>query len=532
MRTVFFVFLFFCGTFSFAQNTDVVLPLIPKPVKLTRSAGEFILTKNTRFYSDDKLLIREMAFFNDYLKFNHGFEISQTTNPFEKNTIKLLRTSDQADSLKGAYQLSIAPNKMVIKGDTTGVFYAMETLIQLINGSETSEIKLPCLTLNDKPAFAWRGMHLDVCRHFFPVSFVKRYIDLLALYKFNTFHWHLTEDQGWRIEIKKYPKLTQIGAYRKGSMIGKYSDQKFDTIRYGGFYTQEEIKEVVAYAQKRHMTIVPEIEMPGHALAAIASYPYLSCTGKQYGVARAWGVFDEVYCPKDSTFKFLEDVLTEVMALFPGKYIHIGGDECPKTNWKKCAHCQQVIKTEGLKDEHELQSYFIRRIEKFVNKNGKQIIGWDEILEGGLAPNASVMSWRGTEGGIAAAQQKHTVVMSPGEPLYFDHYQSKDIKNEPLAIGGYNPVDSVYAYDPIPNILTKEESKYILGAQGNVWTEYILNEKQVEYMAVPRMCALSEVVWCGSKDKNFTNFSNRLKLHKQLLDRMRVNYANHFLMKN
>jgi hexosaminidase len=531
MRTSFFVFLFFCGTFSFAQNTDVILPLIPKPVKLTRSAGEFNLTKNTRFYSEDKLLIREMVFFNDYLKVNHGFEISQTTNPFEKNTIKLLRTSDQADSLKGAYQLSIAPNKMVIKGDTTGVFYAMETLIQLINGSETSEIKLPCLTLNDQPVFAWRGMHLDVCRHFFPVSFVKRYIDLLALYKFNTFHWHLTEDQGWRIEIKKYPKLTQIGAYRKGSMIGKYSDQKFDTIRYGGFYKQEEIKEVVRYAQERHITIVPEIEMPGHALAAIASYPFLSCTGKQYNVAKAWGVFDEVYCPKDSTFIFLEDILTEVMALFPGKYIHIGGDECPKTNWKKCAHCQQVIKTEGLKDEHELQSYFIRRIEIFVNKNGKQIIGWDEILEGGLAPNASVMSWRGTEGGIAAAQQKHSVVMSPGKPLYFDHYQSKDIKNEPLAIGGYNPVDSVYAYDPIPSILTKEERKYILGAQGNVWTEYILNEAQVEYMAVPRMAALAEVLWTKQSDKNYSDFVQRLTNHQNLLNRMKVNYAKHFLMK-
>lgn len=532
MRCIFFSLfnLFFC--LLLAQKQNDILPLIPQPLKVTSSQGEFILSKNTVFYTEDKALIKEMAFLNEYLKKNNGFEIKQSTNPLEKNSLKLMRVITPKDSIIGGYDLSISANKVVIKGDTTGVFYAFQTLIQLINAQAGSEVKLPFVNITDKPVFPWRGMHLDVCRHFFPISFVKRYIDFLALYKLNTFHWHLTEDQGWRIEIKKYPKLTQVGAYRKGTMIGKYSDQKFDTLSYGGFYTQEEIKEVVKYAQERHITIVPEIEMPGHALAAIASYPFLSCTGKQYDVAKSWGVFDEVYCPKDSTFNFLEDVLTEVISLFPGKYIHIGGDECPKISWKNCERCQNLIKKEKLKDEHELQSYFIRRIEKFVNSKGRQIIGWDEILEGGLAPNASVMSWRGIDGGIAAAQQKHTVVMSPGKPCYFDHYQSKDIKDEPLAIGGFNPLDSVYAYEPIPKSLLKEERKYILGAQANVWTEYILNEKQVEYMSLPRMCALAEVLWTKQSNKNYSDFIARLKVHKYLLDQLEVNYAKHFLIKN
>ena len=367
-------------------------------------------------------------------------------------------------------------------------------------------------------------MHLDVGRHFFQVSFIKKYIDLIAMYKMNTFHWHLTEDQGWRIEIKKYSKLTQVGAYRKGTMVGKYSDQKYDSIPYGGFYTQEQIKEVVAYATKKHITIVPEIEMPGHSVAAIASYPWLSCTGKQIDVEKGWGVFEDVYCTKDSTFQFLQDVLDEVMTLFPGKYIHIGGDESPKTRWKACSTCQAKIKKENLKDEHELQSYFIKRIEKYVNSKGKQIIGWDEILEGGLAPNAAVMSWQGTEGGIAAAKQKHKVVMTPSSHCYFDHYQASPV-GEPLAIGGYTPLEKVYAYEPIPPVLNAEEQTFILGAQANIWTEYILNEKQVEYMAMPRMAALAEVLWTPKQNKNETNFLNRLQQHFLLLDKLDINYA-------
>ena len=423
------------------------------------------------------------------------------------------------------------------EGDGAGFFYALQTLVQLIPPLEIKTLKeapqksflLPYVYIRDQPRYDWRGMHLDVCRHFFPISFVKRYIDLIAAYKMNTFHWHLTEDQGWRIEIKKYPKLTEIGAWRSGTMIGSFKYKQMDTIRHGGFYTQKEIKEVVAYATKRHITIIPEIEMPGHSLAAIASYPWLSCTGKKQEVAKTWGVFDDVYCTKDSTFKFLEDVLTEVMALFPGNYIHIGGDECPKTRWKTCPNCQALMKKENLKDENELQSYFIKRIEKFVNSKGKQIIRWDEILEGGLAPNAAVMSWRGTEGGIAAAKQKHNVVMSPGKPCYFDHYQSRDKTSEPLAIGGFNPLDSVYNYNPTPVSLSDEEAKFIMGAQGNVWTEYILDEKQVEYMAVPRMIALAEVLWTKPENKNFANFIERLNKNKLLLDMWQVYYAKHFL---
>lgn len=353
---------------------------------------------------------------------------------------------------------------------------------------------------------------------------MKRYIDFLALYKLNTFHWHLTEDQGWRIEIKKYPKLTQVGAFRKGSMVGKYSDSKYDTLTYGGFYSQEEIKDIVKYAQERQITVVPEIEMPGHSQAAIAAYPWLSCSGKKQEVAKGWGVFEDVFCSKDSTFNFLKDVLDEVMVLFPGKYIHIGGDECPKTRWKECPHCQALIKKEHLKDEHELQSYFIKRIETYVNSKGRQIIGWDEILEGGLAPNAAVMSWRGEEGGIAAAKQKHKVVMSPGSHCYFDHYQASPA-DEPLAIGGFTPLEKVYCYEPVPKVLSAEETKYIMGAQANVWTEYILNEKQVEYMSMPRMSALAEVLWTRPENKNETNYLIRLQKHFVLLDKMQVNYA-------
>jgi hexosaminidase len=366
-------------------------------------------------------------------------------------------------------------------------------------------------------------MHLDVCRHFFDVDFVKKYIDLLARYKMNTFHWHLTEDQGWRIEIKKYPKLTEVGAWRSGSQVGPYSRREYDSVPYGGFYTEEQIKEVVAYAAARHITVVPEIEMPGHAMAALASYPQLGCTGGPYEVQKGWGVYDDVFCAgNDSVFTVLEDVLTEVMDLFPGQYIHIGGDECPKERWKNCAKCQARMKANGLKDEHELQSYFIQRIEKFVNSKGRKIIGWDEILEGGLAPNAAVMSWRGTEGGVAAAKQKHNVVMSPGSHCYFDHYQG-DPANEPLAIGGFTTVQKVYSYEPIPAELKPEEAKYILGAQGNVWTEYILKPENVEYMAVPRMLALAEVLWTPKEKRDEADFIHRLENEFPKLEAMNVN---------
>ncbi|MBK8339935.1 MAG: family 20 glycosylhydrolase [Flavobacteriales bacterium] len=429
------------------------------------------------------------------------------------------------------YWLTAEVDRILIQAPTEeGLFRGTRTLIQLLE-SGIGDMRLPCLRISDHPRFAWRGMHLDVARHFFPVSFVKHYIDLLARYRMNTFHWHLTDDQGWRIEIKKYPKLTEVGAWRKGSQVGPYNAQTFDTLRYGGFYTQDEIREVVAYATARHINVVPEIEMPGHALAALAAYPELSCSADKSGqaggpftVEKGWGVFPDVFCPKEETFTFLENVLSEVLDLFPSPYVHIGGDECPKERWHECASCQARMQEERLKDEHELQSYFIRRIEQFVNSKGRKIIGWDEILEGGLAPNAAVMSWRGTEGGVAAAKAGHFAVMSPGSHCYFDHYQG-DPANEPLAIGGYTTVQKVYAYEPVPEELNAEQARYILGAQGNVWTEYILTEDHVEYMAVPRMLALSEVLWSPAALRNETDFLHRLKGEFPKLERLNVNAA-------
>jgi hexosaminidase len=362
----------------------------------------------------------------------------------------------------------------------------------------------------------------------FSVDFIKKYIDALALLKMNTFHWHLTDDQGWRIEIKKYPKLQEVSAYRDETLVGHYSDQphQFDGKRYGGYYTQEEVKEIVQYAKARFVTVIPEIEMPGHAQAAIAAYPELGCTEKPVEVAKKWGVFEEIYCPNQKTFAFLEDVLDEVLELFPSKYIHIGGDEAPKTRWKNCAHCQDLIKKEGLKDEHHLQSYFITKMEAYLNSKGRQIIGWDEILEGGLAPNATVMSWRGTSGAVEAAKSGHNVVMTPTSHCYFDYYQSEN-EDEPLAIGGFLPLEKVYGFNPIPEELTTEESKYVLGAQGNIWTEYIPTEKHLEYMAFPRMLALSEVVWSQPEHKNYKDFVSRLENFHQRLDALDINYANH-----
>ncbi|MFT5751651.1 MAG: hexosaminidase, partial [Dokdonia sp.] len=394
---------------------------------------------------------------------------------------------------------------------------------------------IPCVQIKDQPAFSYRGMHLDVGRHFFPVPFIKKYIDILSLHKMNTFHWHLTEDQGWRIEIKKYPKLTRIGSQRKETILEKnFSPFIGDNTPYGGFYTQEEIKEVVAYATQRHITIIPEIELPGHSLAAIAAYPSLGNTSTLHEVGTRWGVYDAIYAPSEETFSFLEDVLTEVIGLFPSKLIHIGGDEAPKKEWNESALAQEVMKREDLKDAHELQSYFIQRIEKFLNSKGRNIIGWDEILEGGLAPNATVMSWRGTQGGIDAANQKHNVIMTPGSHCYFDHYQvDKDFqKDEPLAIGGYTSVEKVYNYDPIPEELAEEQHKYILGAQGNVWTEYILTPEHVEYMVLPRLTALSEVLWTSKPQKDWLDFKDRLSSLKKRYDHLDYTYAPHVFQKS
>jgi hexosaminidase len=378
----------------------------------------------------------------------------------------------------------------------------------------------------DQPRYEWRGLHLDVSRHFFTVDEVKRYIDLMAFYKFNTFHWRLTDDQGWRIEIKKYPKLTEIGAWRDSTLNQHYntSPRTYDHARYGGFYTQEQIKEVVKYAEKKFITIVPEIEMPGHARAALAAYPELSCTGIQHGVEGLWGVFDDIFCSKPETIQFMKDVLVEVIELFPSKYIHVGGDEAPKTRWEVCDKCQKTIKDNHLKDEHELQSYFIRQMDAFLTSNGRKLIGWDEILEGGLSPNAAVMSWRGFEGGVEAAKLGHYVVMSPGSHCYFDHYQSKH-PTEPLAIGGYTSLEKVYTFDPITSEMTPDQAAYVLGGQANVWTEYIPDFKQVEYMVYPRALALSQALW-SEKKPSYDEFKEVLKNYQlAILKQLGVNYS-------
>ena len=498
--------------------------IIPKPLTQKTSTGVFVLNSDV-YLSYDPTLKEVSSYLISFLEETYEYRLSSMKNSKKIN----LKIDDSIKNDEG-YELKVEKNDITIRAkNSKGAFYAVQSLLQLLPiQTKSNSIEIQCLEIKDEPRFKYRGMHLDVGRHFFSVDFIKKYIDLIARLKMNTFHWHLTEDQGWRIEIKKYPKLQEIAAFRNETLVGHYNDQphQFDGKKYGGFYSQEQIKEVVAYANIRQVTIIPEIEMPGHSQAAIAAYPALGCTGEQVEVATKWGVFDEVYCPKESTFKFLEDVIDEVVALFPGKYIHIGGDEAPKTNWKKCAHCQKLIKKEGLKDEHGLQSYFIARMEKYINTKGKQIIGWDEILEGGLAPNATVMSWRGTSGAIQAAKEGHDVILTPGSHCYFDHYQS-DNENEPLAIGGFLPLEKVYHFNPIPKELSDQEASYVLGAQGNVWTEYMQTEKQVEYMAFPRVVALSEVVWSSPENKNYSDFINRLEQYQKRLDLLDVNYANH-----
>ncbi len=534
--TRYFSLLFVILLISCSDNTKMAFlsppSIIPKPQKLEVREGSLTLGATMTFYSDPEFGLAKQ-FISEYLLPN-GIVLEPAS---EEKAFWVLK-KDTLLSKEG-YTLEVSAKRIIMTArDPEGAFYGMQTIRQLLpptfeNGNlkESKGISLPLVKIEDTPRFSYRGMHLDVGRHFYGKEFIKKYLNYLAMLKMNYFHWHLTEDQGWRIEIKKYPELTSHAAYREETLIGHYNDapQQFDGERYGGFYTQEDVKEVVAYAQKLNITIIPEIEMPGHAQAAISAYPELGCSGESVPVATQWGVFEEVFCPKEETFTFLENVLTEVVALFPGPYIHIGGDEAPKSHWKNCAHCQALIKKEGLKDEHELQSYFIKRIESFLNEKGKAIIGWDEILEGGLAPNATVMSWRGVQGGIEAARQQHQVIMTPTSFCYFDYYQSED-PNEPLAIGGFLPLEKVYGFNPVPTELSKEEASFILGAQGNVWTEYMDTEKQVEYMVFPRILALSEVVWTGpAKDPTHTyaEFASRVETFHQRLDALGVNYAHH-----
>ena len=510
------------------------LNLVPIPAKIKINPGQFVIRSNTSIVlsADNQEMQNAVAVFNNLLNRAAGYKLLVTVSQESSNAI-VCRINPAISNDEG-YTLSVQKDLIVLEAKTSkGIFYGMQTLRQLlpfqIERPYLSNIvwRVPCVEIEDAPRFAYRGLMLDVCRHFMPKEFVFKFIDMLAYHKMNTFHWHLTDDQGWRIEIKQYPKLTQIGAFRNRTLEGHYTSpekRKWDNTRYGGFYTQDEIKEVVAYAQKRFVTVIPEIEMPGHAVAALASYPELSCTGGPFEVEGLWGIFNDIYCPKEETFTFLENVLSEVIDLFPSQYIHIGGDEAPKLRWQNCAHCQDLIKKEGLKDEHELQSYFVKRIEKFVESKGKRIIGWDEILEGGLAPNATVMSWRGEDGGIEAAKQNHDVIMSPTTYVYLDYYQA-DPKTQPLSIGGFVPLWKTYSYNPVPVSLTPAEAKHILGVQGNIWTEYIQTSDHAEYMAFPRGAAIAEIGWSPQSLRNYPDFKQRMIQQFKRYDGIGWNYC-------
>lgn len=513
-----------------------VIPL-PQEVSLTQE-NPFKLNENVliAYPENNALLQRNAEFLSEY--------IQQATNYAPKT--KAIAAGEQVKNAivlgldpsianKEGYVLTTTPEGINLNGQTeNGVFYGIQTLRKSIPAeAKEATILIPAGEIKDEPRFSYRGMHLDVGRHFFPKEFMKKYIDLLALHNMNTFHWHLTDDQGWRIEIKKYPKLTEIGSQRSRTVIGR-NTQEYDNTPYGGFFTQEEAKEIVKYAQERYITVIPEVDLPGHMLAALAAYPEMGCTGGPYEVCPRWGIFEDVLCiGNDQTMQFLEDVMSEIIEIFPSKYVHIGGDEAPRTRWEKCPKCQARIKTEGLKAdknhtaEDRLQSYCMTRIEEFLNSKGRQIIGWDEILEGDVAPNATVMSWRGMEGGIKAAQLGHDVIMTPTSFCYFDYYQTADTKDEPLGIGGYVPIEKVYSLEPVPAVLTEEQSKHILGAQANLWTEYIHSSEHVEYMVLPRMAALAEVQWTQPEKKDFKDFTKRLARLMKFYQRDGFNYAKH-----
>lgn len=521
---------FFFPACLFAQSQQ--LSIIPTPVSLKKNLGEFIINEQTQIEipAQSKQLQSAANFLRNAIQDISGLNLSMNKNAKQKIVFALIK--DAAIGEEG-YHLTVSTKSINIKANTpAGIISGIQTLLQTLPAIRTNaKLVVPCMEVTDYPRFKWRGMHLDVSRHFFGPNVIKQYLDLLAAYKFNTFHWHLVDDQGWRIEIKKYPALTNIGAWRVDQtnlVWGSRPQAKENEVpSYGGYYTQAQIKEIVAYAAERNITVVPEIEMPGHVAAAIASYPFLSCTQQQQ-LPLTGGNYTNMssnYCAgNDSVFHFLENVLTEVIQLFPSKYIHIGGDEVDKSSWKKCAKCQQRIRNEKLKDEEELQSYFIKRIEQFVSSKKRKIVGWDEILEGGLAPGATVMSWRGEAGGIAAAKMKHDVVMTPGNPVYFDHYQG-DPASEPIAIGGFNTLKKVYDYEPLPKELNEKEASYVLGAQANLWTEYVTTPKQVEYMVLPRMLALSEVLWSPKQSKDWAGFNERLQQHFKAFDQKGLNYS-------
>lgn len=508
--------------------------IIPLPQEISIATGEFELNNKTVIvYPKGNNNMEENAnLLAKYIRQMSGKELKVTDQQITSNAIILANglISDNAE----AYQLKVTQNNISIVGASdAGTYYGIQTLRKSMPISNEGNVIFPAVEINDYPRFPYRGVHLDVSRHFFPTDSIKRFIDMIALHNINRLHWHLTDDQGWRIEIKKYPKLTTIGSIRSETVLG-HNSLKYDSIPYKGFYTQEEAKEIIEYAQKRHITIIPEIDLPGHMQAALAAYPNLGCTGGPYKVWNRWGISEEVLCAgNDQTLQFIDNVLNEIVDIFPSEYIHIGGDECPKTRWEKCPKCQARIKNNGLKAdnnhtaEQKLQSYLINHAEQFLRGKGRRIIGWEEILEGGLAPNATVMSWRGIEGGIEAVKHKHNAIMTPSSFLYFDYYQSMDTDNEPMANGGYLPVEKVYSYEPVPEAITADEAKQIIGVQANLWTEYIPNYSQVEYMELPRLAALSEVQWTLPEKKDYANFLKRLPGLIAIYDMEHYNYAKH-----
>ncbi len=531
-----FVSLLICTGFLFCMYGCTVsqpISIIPKPQKITSHWGRFVLNSRTSIVANEKIRANAEQL-QALLRPATGYPLEITTEPKKIRNAILLQLDEQAEPLGAeGYSLEVTSRTVTMRAPRpAGLFYACQTLRQLLPVQIYREAtmkgirwEIPCVKIEDHPRFTWRGAMLDSARYFMPKEFVKKFIDLLAMHKMNSFHWHLTDDQGWRIEIKKYPLLTEIGAWRKESIVGHYRDKprKFDGIRHGGFYSQEDIREIVAYARARHINVVPEIEMPGHAQAAIAAYPELGNTKEKLDVSTVWGVHSNIYNANEETIRFLQDVLTEVLELFPSKFIHIGGDEARKDQWKASPAIQVRIQELNLKDEHELQSYFIKRMDAFLTSKGRRLIGWDEILQGGLAPNATVMSWRGEKGGITAAKAGHDVVMAPTTYTYLDYYQSRD-PNEPLAIGGYLPLSKVYNYNPIPKELSQEQARHILGTQGQIWTEYIPNPKKAEYMAFPRLTALAEVAWTQNHRKDYIDFLERLNIHLQRLNALDVNY--------
>lgn len=533
MRFILFAFLFFVQQTLLSTNQPRV---IPEPAFIQFETNNFTVNDKTLITFTDSAIRPIAALFSERVQTGTSIRIkSVQKNIHGNNQIRFIHEKSLSEE---GYELNITSREIVIKyGFPAGAFYATQTLLQLFPEGVFSQttikskaVKLPCVSVKDAPRFAYRGIMLDTGRHFMPVDFIKRYLDVLALCKINRFHWHLTEDQGWRIEIKKYPLLTEIGSKRARTVIGNWKNGIYDETPHEGFYTQEDAREVVRYAAERFITVIPEIELPGHALAAIASYPELSCfPEKEYKVGERWGIFSEVFCPKPATFEFLKGVFDELFDIFPSEYYHIGGDECPKESWKSCAHCQQLIKDKGLKNEDELQSYFITEIEKYLNQHGKQIIGWDEILEGGLAPNATVMSWRGEAGGIAAASQKHQVIMTPNTYCYFDYSQLGGEMDEfDFRRKRFLPLETVYHYEPYTKKLTKEHHQYIIGVQGNVWTEYMKTPERVAEQTFPRAFALSEVGWTLSGNKNYDTFKTGVLQMFNRMNHWGMNYSQAF----